>query len=89
VAVRPASPPKPQKLGGLRERDHTNRVSGMGYKIRYLERERETSHELVADLESAKAIVENYVASGLERSAEVIDSTGHMVFRRPRSLRPS
>jgi hypothetical protein len=59
----------------------------MGYKVRYLVRERETGHERIATLDVAKTLVENAVASGAAESAEVVDSEGAIVFRRPRTVR--
>jgi hypothetical protein len=61
----------------------------MGYKVRYLVRGRETGHEFVADFDAAKTLVENAVASGNFDSAEVVDSDGHVAFRRPRTVRPA
>ena len=61
----------------------------MGYKVRYLVNARETGHELVSDLKTAKTIVENYAATGANHAAEAVDASGAVVYRRPRTLRPS
>jgi hypothetical protein len=58
----------------------------MGYKLRYLVREQETGHEIISSLESAKAIAEKYADYERFQSAEVIDSEGAVVFRRPRTV---
>jgi hypothetical protein len=59
----------------------------MGFKVRYLQSKRETGHEFVPDLGTAKTLAENYAAASPDYSAEVLDRARTVVFRRPRTVR--
>lgn len=61
----------------------------MGYKVRYFMGGRESGSERIAELETAREIVDTTVASGTIEAAEVVDADGRVVFRRPRTVRPA